>query len=193
MTKPKLLPFQVPWSIDPAVPHLELFSTPSGKPLSATFIAYFMLEDRQKPQPLSDSVEGLQFVSEPPPFEPKRDSSEAPYRLVRVNFKNGSYGRTLGAYADAEVIPQDGYDRTAGPCERLPGEDIREYLERESQYWLDTGQCPDPLFYQVEGSRWLAELGEKAKGLYHYMLLGHEVYVEVLAEGWSWEAGQPVD
>ncbi|SIN65068.1 hypothetical protein SAMN02745824_1469 [Parasphingorhabdus marina DSM 22363] len=194
MTKPKLIPFQVPWSVDPAVPLLELFSTPSGKPLSATFTAYFMLDDHQKPEPLPDSIEGLSIVSGRPAFEPKRDERDAPFRLVRVNFENGRYGRTLGAYADDQEIPEDDYDWSALPCNLSPEEDIRDNIKRRGIYWLETGKAPNPRAFEIEGSPWLAELDEEeAKGLHHYIFLGHEIYVEVLAEGWSWEAGQPVD
>lgn len=193
MHKPRLLPFQVPWSVDPAVPMLELFSTPSGKPLAVIFTAYFMLEDKPIKQPLTDSIDGLTIISNRPAFEPKRDESLTPYRLVRINFKNGCYGRTLGAYADDQEIPEDDYDWSALPCNPLPGEDILGNVKRRGVYWSQTGKSPDPSAYEIEHSPWLTELGDEAKGLHHYIFLGHEIYVEVLAEGWSWEAGQAVD
>ncbi len=52
---------------------------------------------------------------------------------------------------------------------------------------------PDPRMYEVQDSEWLAGLGRAARGLKHFIALGHDVVAEVLASTWSWEVERSLD
>jgi hypothetical protein len=95
------------------------------------------------------------------------------------------------AYSDSEVVPESLYDWS-----RVPGgmpedgewERAEEDLRNE---WMKTGICPDPLMYEVIFGNG-AEQGDPSVETKHYLLLGHDVYLEVDAVGWRWTPGQPV-
>ena len=186
--RPQLLPVVAPWMVAVSAPFLKPHRSETGQPLSVTFVGYFKM-DHIQPQ---DGTPQFEIVREPPEFEPATSDERHPYRLVKISFSGGRTMRTTPAFSDGEVIEEDAYDWSSVPGDLRPGEDAKNNRERRNRYWLETGTSPDPGVYEVAGSPWLAELGEDAEGLHHYMILGNDDYVEVLAEGWSWQAGQPV-
>jgi hypothetical protein len=188
--KPRLRPVQTPWMVSASVPHLEAQALPDGRPQSVTFIGYFKLDHRAS----ADSG-AVSLVQRPGRFEPAKMRGRGPYRMVRIVFENGVKVRESEAFADLEVVDTSKYDWSLLPLpqELLEGETIAEYLARDEAYWLQTGLSPNPGMYEVEGSDWLAELGCEGRNLHHYLILGHDEFVEVLAEGWRWEEGQEVD
>jgi hypothetical protein len=188
--KPKALSLDVPWMVTTAMPTLRVQVTPDGRPLSATFVAYFKLADRRAP---SADDELPQFVTEAPPFQPFQNQEERPYHLVRINFDDGLAYRTTQRFSDGETVREDDYDWSAVPGVLRPGEDALGNIQRTTQFWMERGISPDARAYVVEGSPWLAQLGEQAKGMQHFMILGDDDYVEVIARSASWEMGQAVD
>jgi hypothetical protein len=171
-----------------SAPYLKLQLTDSGRPLSATFIAYFKLEDTR----VSNPQNLIQFVPEPDDFRPDVSSPPAPYRLVRINFFGGLYGRVLDAEGDYEIVREKDYDWSEMPAERRPSEAIDEYLKRGEEYWVRTGLSPSPRIFEVKPSPWIEEIGEDPEILRHCLIFGQDEYVEVLAQDWDWERGQPV-
>jgi len=95
--------------------------------------------------------------------------------------------------SDSEVIAEDDHDWIDIASSLMPDESIEENIGRTRDLWLSTGICPDPGLYEVRNSDLLSEFPQQSNELRHYMLLGHDEYIEVLAKGWSWEADQPVD
>jgi hypothetical protein len=53
------------------------------------------------------------------------------------------------------------------------------------------GVCPDPWVYEIESSTWLRESGAGRFGCRHFLMRGREMWVEVLALGYSWRWHQP--
>jgi hypothetical protein len=185
--KPKLFPVVAPWMISASVPHLRLQADKSGIPQSATFIAYFQGDDVAPATPM----QGLpQKVLKPTEFIPAKANERAPFHVVRVSFTGARAGRTCFAVSDLEVIREDDFDWDAVPTSLLPGETIEANIARRKKEWLETGKCLDPRMYEVYDSPWLYELGLSEADAHHYILLGHDEYVEVIASGWKWEKGQ---
>jgi hypothetical protein len=186
---PKLLPISVPWMISASVPFLRVQLTPTGAPASATFIGFFKSADapwhgqfNQKPA----------VVRSAPEFESRPLSEKAPFRMVRVTFLEGWSVRTLPAVTDAEIVREDDYDWSADESGLKPGETVEQNLLRTREQWLTTGICPSPRMYEVVPSQWLIEEKlDRRVGWHHYLLLGHDEYVEVIAKGWDWQPGQP--
>ena len=174
--------------ISPSVPYLSLQQDERGTPLSATFIAFFKLDSLRIDSLPSPTV---QIVLPPEQFIPNPLDQIAPYRMVRVTFTGGRIGRLCPSFSDLEVVREQDYDWSALPTRLLPDETTTQNLARRQALWLSTGLSPDPRMYEVRQSLWFDELGLSSRGLKHYLLLGHDEYVEVVAEDWKWEPGQP--
>ena len=186
--KPKLLPVMVPWQIEAGAPYLSLETSARGEPLSATFIAFFKCDESSAKRSSTDA----HIVSKPPAFQARSQDVKTPYRLVRVSFIGAHSGHTRRAVSDHEPVREADFDWTAIASWPRPGEPPEQTVRRSRDLWLMTGMCPDPCMYQVQGSRWIRELGLSESTWHHYLLLGHDEYVEVVAQGWMWEAGQAV-
>lgn len=187
--KQKLVPVSVPWQISPSVPNLKLKQSADGYPMSATFIGHFKCDENVG---LTVDSGSIQVISDDPDFEPTPLSLTAPFRMVRVNFVNAYFGRSCQSVSDSEVIAEDDYDWSDVASSLMPHESIEENFVRIRDLWLSSGICPDPGMYEVRNSHLLSEFTEQSNELRHYIMLGHDEYIEVLTNGWSWEAGQPV-
>ena len=188
--KPKLIPARVPWKVSAHAPCLELhLSKDCDLPIFASFIGYFKLQDRAKP-----NLGQARSYDDPGPFRPAKQGEEGqPYHVIGVRFLGGLRGRLVDAYDEDQVIDESAFDWSALPTEFLIGETLDENLARGDRYLNETGLSPSPRFYEVIGSPWVDEVAPERTDLRHYIILGLEEYAEVLAEGWEWELGQPVN
>ena len=159
---PRLEPLPLPYLVSPSVPFLEV-TTSENATDPPTMVDFY-----------ATHVDGA--------------SSRA-----RLALAAGLGVRFSPSHGDRQVVPEASYDWSAVPRPHAgPG-----YVERERQrreQWQTTGTCPDPRAYEVVGSRWLPELVhpvhetlDGALPYRHYLVLGHDAYVEVLATGWRLE------
>jgi hypothetical protein len=152
---PVLRPLSVSWMASPSVPQLKMVTLEADVNISADL------------ELTATYVDGAQS-------------------RVRVSFRRGDWVKWSPAYADAEVVREQAYDWTEVP--RLSaGSDFPASLRRRQEDWTRTGICPDPRIYEVGNSPWLAEIPWSTSGgedYHHYLVLGHDAYVEVLATGW---------
>jgi len=189
--KLKLLPATVPWQIDPGAPYLTLQKRPgTEEPLSATFIAYFKCDELSKRKNASPE---MQVISTPPEFRAHSLEEKVPFRLVRVYFREGHSAQMKRAVADHEVIRESDYDWSAVQSSPKPQESVDQTVRRSHELWVMTGICPNSRMYEVENSQRPKELGLSDAAWRQYLLLGHDEYLEVIAQGWTWEAGQPIE
>lgn len=188
--KPKLLPVAVPWEISPSVPNLKIGKSDDSGQVSATFVGHFKCDE------MADShldPYSVQLVSEDSNFRVVPLSIKSPFKMVRINFVNCYFFRISPAVSDAEVIPEDGYDWSAVASSLMPNERIEDNVKRTRELWIKSEICPDPGMYEVENSPLLSDFSSSSNEVHHYLMLGHDEYIEVIAERWAWEAGQPVD
>lgn len=54
--------------------------------------------------------------------------------------------------------------------------------------WNVTNICPDPNFYEVVESNLKEYLGIKAERVKHWLLSSHDSYINILADGFEWNA-----
>ena len=190
-TKSKLVPLQVPWQISPSVPFLRLYLSESSadQPTHAVFIAHYKCG--LVPHDTAGD-KSFQIVAPPPAFVQTQDVTVEPYRLVRVLFHNAVAARMLPSFSDTEVIEESAYDWSFIDNTLKPEEGADSFVARFADTWVRSGICPSPGIYEVLTSKWLAQLGVtgKAATARHYLLLGHDAYIEVLAEGCTWQEGQ---
>lgn len=186
----KLLPVTVPWQISPSVPYLQLQEGADGKPSSATFIGHFKEGNDQ----LAEVGSPLpKRIGAPSAFSPEGARTPGRFQMVRVNFLGAQASRVCNAVSDVEVISESDFDWSAVPSGLLPGEKVSDNVKRISDQWHSTGICPDPGMYEVKDSTWLRELGMDQKSSRHFILAGHDDYLEVVADDWQWELGQSVN
>jgi hypothetical protein len=186
--KELLVPVQVPWMISPSVPYLCFGAQETGRPLTATFIGFFKCEAAGRPP-----APGIRKVGDPGPFIPSEHAKGAEYRLVQVEFEQAFASRRSPSFSDTQVVEEGAYDWSLVPNMPLPGEAIKDFLVRVEKIWLSTGQTPDPGMYEVRRSRQLQSAGLPEGEWHHYLMLGHDEYLEVVARSWSWRPGQPVE
>ncbi len=188
--KQKMIPVSVPWQISPSVPDLKIKRFADGYSLSVTFIGHFKCDELIGEKAASESI---QVVTEGAEFEPTPLSLKATFRMVRLNFLSAYFSRCCQSVSDSQTIREDDYDWSDVGSSLMPNESIEENFRRTRDLWLTTGVCPDPGMYEVRNSSLLLEYAQQSSELRHYIMLGHDEYIEVLAKGWNWEAGQPVD
>jgi hypothetical protein len=191
-SKPRMLPARVPWMVTRSAPFLRVDSERLPHQLCVEFVAHFETngiapEGAAKPE--------YRIASQPPLFELGDLGEAAPYRLVRVYFSEPLAHRLLPSASDREVVPEEDFDWSAVTSRLRPGEGIKENLERRRRQWVTTGICPNPCFYEVGNSPWPSQVAQKNPvfELHHYIVLGQDDYVEVIAADWRWEPGQPVE
>lgn len=182
-----LVPVQVPWMISPSVPYLRIESMGSAQPAFLTFIGFFQLEG----DPVSSAVPTV--IGDPGSFVPSDTAKGSQHRLVRVLFGEGAQARKRPAFSDLEVISEESYDWSNVPSGIQNGETPEASVARVGRQWKTTGSCPDPGMYEVRESNWLRELGLDPNQWQHYIVLGHDEYVEVIAREYKWQAGQVLD
>jgi len=183
----KLLPAAVPWQVSPSTPFLRLLASEGDEPTAVTFVANFRPSER-----MVETTVGFDLVEVvEPSWDPglADDSPEGPWRTVKISFTRGHWARFSPSYGDHEVVDESAYDWTAVSGQWSPEEDIAEHLRRFDELWAETGLCPDPGFYQVIGSAWLEEVAKGNLVYKHYLALGSDAYVEVIAAEATWECG----
>jgi hypothetical protein len=111
---------------------------------------------------------------------------------MRVWFSEPKLHRVCPAESDHEVISEEGSDWSAIDSSMKDGESVEQNVRWTQLFWQQSGLCPDPCFYEVQGSPWLSQVAHGNQiSLHHYLLLGQDEYVEVIARDWRWEPGQP--
>lgn len=186
MKRPTLLPAAVPWAISTSMPCLRLCEDDAAHRLFLTFVGYFKLNDPTQ----GHGGTSVAVVAEPEAFKLDPSASQASYRLIRITFDGAFKYRRCFSASDHEVLPEAEYDWSEVPGALRPGEDAMANLVRTDIYWLETGNSPDPGFYEVRNSSWIEECGAVDWEFRHYIAVGQDEYFEVIARTWHWEAGQ---
>src|SRR6266446_1662788 len=192
LQKPALIPVQVPWRISTSDASLsvQLSEDRTAFPTLVDFVGLFA---HKKVDSRSSAKADGQVAHAFPSFEETRPPAKSPYHLVRVVFDGGFWAQLSPSVSETHTVRDGDYDWSAVPTGMLPGEKVHENLERTRKLWLSTGICPDPGMYEVRDSPRLERqrLASQPKWK-HYLLLGSDAYLEVLAQGWEWKLGQPL-
>ena len=107
-------------------------------------------------------------------------------RRIELSFENAYLARACQG-----VLLANGDDvlETQFELVGVPDESSEAAFETKWQHWLKTGTCPDPRFYVATSSTWLDEASRfppVGTEIRHYVLTGHDGYIEVLSSGYSW-------
>ena len=186
--KPRLISVKVPWAVAADTPYLRLTASESPVEAHVRFVAFFALgrDVRTTQTPSQVGFARAEVFYPPHDSNIKRGPPSGPDQVIKVSFDQAVEARMVRAFSDASAIDYSAFDCSAlfDPNEYV--EDIKRWLTEYHQEWRRTGFCPDPRMYEVEGSAWLGEY--EHHGWKHYIIVGHDAYVEVLAKDWKWES-----
>jgi len=106
---------------------------------------------------------------------------------IEITFAHGQWVRTYPAVSDIDTIPPGKFDVSNVYTVGVDDESSRIFHER----WVRDRFCPDPYFYEVADSRWAAEADAVRFRCRHFVLVGHDMWMEVLALELSWRLCEP--
>jgi hypothetical protein len=185
--KPRLIPAQVPWQVAPSTPLLRLYATDYEDTI-VKFAGHFGLEHPKDDTEVSGvGSEIVAVVSADGLDKAVPGDRRAPYKVIKAAFRSSPWSRMSPAISDSKTIDEELYDWSAVTGYSPSSESFDAWSQRYDETWLRTGICPDPNFYEVEHSAWLAETGAARYGMKHFLITGEDSYIEVIAADWTWE------
>ncbi len=185
---PRLANINVPWAISPSTAFLQLKWKEGEYNACVDFVAFF----KQFSSNRVWSSKQVQIVAEPEEFNMSHDETGYPYRRVRMVFDHVKHARISSSFAEFHVIDYSKYDWSAVPGAYRDDEPIDEYLKRSTTLWLETGICPDSRVYVVENSSLLGQIDEDIDPDRHFLILGDESSIDIVAKKMRWYLGQPL-
>lgn len=195
MGLPILVPVRVPWEIDPATPYLRLIANEGPEEYQTEVVAYARFLTQERPAAGEVGSHRVEIVRPLSASHGRTQSDVSPYRVIRMRFlKSCYYARMMGAVSDMEVVDEGAYDWSRIPVRPEPqlGQTVQEYTQAFDEAWRRFGLCPNPRMYDVQGSPWLRELQIQAREYKHYLILGHDAYVDVVAQAFEWALAEQI-
>jgi hypothetical protein len=184
--KPQLIPVAAPWKVESAISALRLVVQECENPIEVEFNATGRF-----------NIPGLGGLNDPPAvagdeLQPAAENDTDLFSgfsdgRVRVTFESTVLGRLCRGYADGDPLNEDAYDWSQVPFSPSLDTNVHEWRKAFYGAWRKSGLCPDPLMHEVHGSAWLQEVVPNRSQYRHFLIEGHEAYVEVIAERWRWE------
>ena len=179
--------------IDASTSFLRLYATEIPSECRVTFSAYFGAHTIRDPV-RAGKHDKIEIVHTVPDFVESDDVDDVAFRLIAIDFQCCRLAHLSIAYADDQVVNRRLFDWSA-TRERFTDEPIQTYLQRFADEWCANRICPDSRMYAVHDSLLLKQFREDHftnDQTAHYLLLGHDAYIDVIADGWTWSKGQPL-
>ena len=111
------------------------------------------------------------------------------YEDVKVIFVGVNDFRHYPDYSSEEAERLDSYDWDPVPEFRDAEGSLAQHSEKFHDVWIETKLCPDPAVYEVLESDWVRSDGNDQR-LKHYIVLGGDYNLEVLAKGIEGQLGK---
>lgn len=176
--KPKAIPVHVPWNVVLAVPVLSIQVIEQNS-VKVSFEADFGPLD---PYTGKRSKEArIEYPEDRPPIIHNPDRN----KFVEITFPFTTDVRINPALMEGRVIDHDAFDWSELKMRWDEQEDIYINLRDHIQLWYELEASPLPGMYSIEPSVWLQS--KRKRDRKHYMILGEDMWIEVLAEEWSWK------
>lgn len=157
----RAVPIKVPWMVSPSVSDLKLIALENEE--TSIHVAVSML--------------------------PQEDEGGGDLLLaggrVEIFFDSGRWIRTSPSYSDREVVPPNQFDMSLvnpGPISNQI-----EYLRSFVSKWRTLNHCPDSGFYEIQDSSWITESDTARYNCRHYLIVGSDVFIEILATAFIWK------
>jgi hypothetical protein len=191
MKKTKLLPLPVPWSVSPSTSYLRLFAneSESDTPSQIRFVAQFCSDVIKKEyENQTKKIESPQIFYSPYDTNIKLGPKGGTVQLIKVTLIQTIEARIAAAVSDSAAINYSDFDCSA--MQFQPNEPISNagaWLKAFHQKWIEAGICPDPHAYEAQESK-LVSQNALSRGFKHFIFVGHDAYIEVVAKAWTWES-----
>ena len=192
--KPRLIPLEVPWMVSPSTPFLKLHSPQTDRSMGTyvQFVAYNRLLDSDSAAATGKCVSIMDSLAR---FRPAASFERGAYQLVRLHFVNAVNSRMTPSFSDSQVIEESAYDWSNVPG-AWQGEDIFAHLRKADAIWATTRICGDPGVYEVTTGDHVDETPSsvastsKRPTTKRFLILGHDSFVEIVAERVEVQYGQ---
>ena len=178
----------VPWSIDPATPFIKLIACENEDAFVECAVDFGPLLSQQKttPERIPENNRSVLAVST---SDVAGSITEAmtDYQLIEITFEWGMWTKMSPSSSNFQATLGSEFDMSRFKILYSIGEDGVSYLARFNDIWLQNGICPNPNFYEIEGSPWVEATNASRWGGRHFLLVGHDAYIEIIAKDWKWK------
>ncbi len=151
-------PLKTPWMLSTTERELQLEET-EPRSLQVSFLGFFG-----------------NFIND--------GDSENVYQDVTILFLGVFKYKYFADYSKDDAKRIDDYNWDRIPEYRDEEGSLAGHQDKFNEIWRKTGRCPNPAVYVVENSDWVKS-ESSSEMLKHYLLLGGDYNLEVLAEGCS--------
>lgn len=176
--KPKLIPVQVPWKVVEAVPVLTLMVIEQNS-VKISFYADFGPINPYTGK--RDTKIRIEELDDRPPIIHNPDRN----KFIQLVFPFTTDIRLNSALSEGRTIDYEAFDWSETKPQFDPEGDMYVWLRQHIRLWQETELCPLPNMYSVASSTWLATHPDKSKK--HYVILGEDMWIEILGKDWRWE------
>jgi hypothetical protein len=163
MTMPRVLPLDVPWQISPSVSFLG-FTSKYFEGMNHGYVTFegFLGESTQLSQ------------------------RHGQYKQVLVVLQNVVWAKLYPEFSDEDAERLNSYDWSQVPEFRDEAGSLKGHASRFHEQWISTGRCPEPAAYTLGESDVLRLLGFQQDSFKHYLFVGDDFSVEVIAQSMTW-------
>lgn len=174
MDKPTLYPLPVPWKVAGGGSCLKLDASESGTGQPLRVLLGVVFGPLTQPRTIPEDEAALTSAR----------GSELKY--IEIVFRGAVAATFLPSFSDQEVIPEAEFDWSQVGADYSLDDSLDAFRRRFWEDWSSSGRCPDPGVYVLKKSAMLDSLCKGRKEYLHYVVCGHDNYVEVIARGYSW-------
>lgn len=177
MKKQKVVALKFDWMAIPGGFTISMTDEETDSEL--TFIAYSKRESILYEESLENEIsqEDLDYIN------------QTFYRMLKVTFPSGWCRFAPNNNAEKQRMREQfdwsgvfGLDENGDTIGKLETH-MDEFIEK----WLEDKICPNSAFYEIENSKWIAEVdSENRFRLKHYLILGESFYTEFLTSRLNW-------
>ena len=160
----RLRPLTVPWKISPSNPSLAL-ATKAFDGINHGYVTFMGL--------LGEAT--------------KLVSKYGAYQQIAVTFDRIVYARLYPEFSPDDVERLDSYDWDMVLKFQDKEHGFRDHYRTFHDQWNATNICPDPAAYIVEKSDLVQRLGIEDAAFQHYLFVGDDYNVEVIAQSLTWQ------
>jgi len=181
MEKKILSAVSVPWGIDSHTPQMECLGREDGIG-KVSFIADFGPHMREG----CAAAEGSNVVNNPVGLDTAAGFEEYRLQKVEVSFER-VYSLSMTAVTSEQgVLDDNTFDCSKIPLIALMRSDFQQFQKKYFEEWSESRKCPIPRMYEILNPGWDVDDIRVRFKLRQFLLVGHDVYSEVVAAGWSW-------
>ncbi len=170
MKKIKLQSIEVPWQISPSHEFID-FSGTEGD-VKIKLLVQFSSKIREN---ILDNLEKKYGDNIPDELWNK-----AGYAIIEIKFSVVYFFSKNVSQQEHGLLSEEKYDFSR----IIPYNDNSVSFE---DMWNETNICPDPSLYEIVDSDLKNYLGINMQNIKHWMVIGHDVYFDILASEFEWK------